>query len=1358
MKINIRTKLLLAFALIVVLSSAVNIYGLIQMNVLANFTTQIYNHPLQVTRAVLSANTGIIMMHRSMKDVAFAANTAEMEAAHLQVNQYEQEIDEQFAIVQKWILGDEGAALIAETIQIFKNWSPIREEVIALRKAGQRDKASAITTGKGAQQVALLNSKMEALKNYAANKASGMYESAQTTRTIAMTTSMITIITVIVLSGWLGFLISVGISKSVRMINTIANKIVAGEITSTITNRADINKVLACRDEMGDIGRAFYAVANSVKTVIDDIVQISQELAKGNLQIMPNATYQGDYAQIKNALETALPDQCQVIEDIIQIAQGLAKGDLGVEPKVEYQGDFVKVKTTLQKALSDLRRVIEDIVQVSQGLAKGQRVKTQVEYQGEFVQIKDILETASVTLAEATAQNQTQNWLKTGQTQLSEQMSGEQNLAQLAKNIISFLATYLEMPVGICYLLEEAKGEQKARLKLIASYAYTYRKGITSEFLVGEGSVGQAALEKKPIHITKVPEDYYVHIHSGLGKALPSNVIIQPFLYEGTLKGVIELAAFKTMTDIQLAFLTQVMPSIGVAVNTAESRSRVQKLLQQSRTQAKELQQTQTELQQQNEELQNQSEELQTQSEELQTQQEELTQTNEELEERTKALEQQQEDVRKKNVALEQTQTEMEKAKVAIETKAQELELASKYKSEFLANMSHELRTPLNSLLILAQLLSDNKTGNLSDKQIKYAKTIHSAGSDLLTLINEILDLSKVEAGKIEVHVDEVSLPDLVETVEHKFRHVAEDKGLAFHITVADDLPPVINTDVQRLRQIINNLLSNAFKFTSEGEIRLTMQRPSEDFPLALSQRGNNLLEPANTFAISVADTGVGIPKDKQKVIFEAFQQVDGTTSRRYGGTGLGLSISRQLARLLGGELQLQSEEGKGSTFTLYLPEIIPAKASIPQPKEVEPSGGGSTRVEPLGRRSVSKEPIVDDRDTLKPEDKSLLIIEDDRKFSIILMELAREKDFKCIVAEDGKTGLQFVKEYQPNAIVLDVGLPKIDGWLVMERLKENPNTRHIPVHFISAADDSLEAKKRGAIGYLHKPVNMAQLGEAFKKIEQFMTNTAKNLLVVVDIDLHKQQILALVEAENVQTMQVETIATALKHLQTATFNCIILDIEVEHGSGIKLLEQMKTEEKLCQTPLIIYAEREFSKVEEELLLQYEDNLTIKTVNSLERLLDETTLFLHQIEADLSTDKRNMIRMVHDKTAILKNKKVLIIDDDMRNVYALATVLEEHDMDIICGTNGKEGLEQLEKQDDIAIVLMDIMMPEMDGYEAMQEIRKQPRFHKLPIIALTAKAMKGDKAKCIKAGASDYLAKPVDIEKLISLMRVWLYR
>jgi len=1164
---------------------------------------------------------------------------------------------------------------------------------------------------------------------------------------------IISIATTIILV--VAFFFSSSIAKPIRTMTHIATKLAEGNIKQIVK--------IESRDEIGVMGKAFQEMIINFRIVIEDIVYVSQGLAEGKLSIAPQSEYKGDFIQIKKALETALTNQRLLVEDIVPVSQGLAEGNLKIKPQTDYRGDYFKIKEALEKTLTDFQQVIQDIVQISQGLAEGKEdIIAHAEYRGDFIQIKNALESAGVKLSVTMKKTATQDWLKSGQNQLNEQMSGEQNIVELSHNVVSFLTLYLKAQVGLCYIIDDTANNQgNRRLKMTASYAQTRRKNIGDEFEFSKGLVDRAARELKTIIIT---------IDSELGEGIPQHILVEPFLYENTLKGVILIASVNVLTEIQQEFLHQTMSTIGVAVNAVESRSKMQELLVQTQLQAQDLQNKQAELQNSNEELQSQQEELQAQSEELQTQTEELRQTNEELEERTQDLEQQKLEIREKNSSLEKTRK-------AVEAKAQELELASKYKSEFLANMSHELRTPLNSMLILAQLLAENKRGHLEKKQVEYAQTIYSAGSDLLTLINEILDLSKVEAGKIDAHIEEVFLTDLLETIESKFRPVAEEKRLAFPITVADELPPVLRTDAQRFKQIINNLLSNAFKFTSQGEVKLEVQRPTGD----ISTLG---LDAAKSIAIHVTDTGIGIQEDKQQVIFEAFQQADGTTSRRFGGTGLGLSISRQLARLLGGELHLQSEEGKGSTFTLYIPENLEPKSSSevnkrevkdkkdkkatsfffteqPTQKIKTPTQTDEpvreVKTKPVQQAQTPKAPIEDDRNSITPDSKSLLITEDDRNFSRLLIELAREKGFKCILAEDGKTGLQLAEEYQPDAIVLDVGLPKIDGWTVMEKLKDNPKTRHIPVHFMSASDQSLDAKKMGAIGYLLKPVSMEQLGGAFQKIEQFINQKTKSLLVFADNKDNQKNILDIVGDDHIQTLIAKTQTEALEQLKTADVDCLIIDVDVEKSSGVKLLEPLH--DSLTQIPVIIfYGNRELSLAEETLLQKFADSMTIKTVRSPERLLDETTLFLHQLETDLSNDKRQMLHKVHNKEAILRHKTVLIVDDDVRNVFALATVLEDKDMEVIVAKDGQKALELLDEHEEIAIVLMDIMMPGMDGYEAMRKVRKQPRYRRLPIIALTAKAMKGDKAKCIEAGANDYLSKPVDTHKLLSLMRVWLYR
>jgi len=1027
-----------------------------------------------------------------------------------------------------------------------------------------------------------------------------------------------------------------------------------------------------------------------------------------------------------------------VFKNTITQANAIAAGDYTQNVKRLSEQD------QLGQALSEMVQRLRNITTISKAIAAGD-YSHMIHSKGENDLLGQSLNQMTQQLQKVTEENKQSDWLKSGQAQLNELMSGDIEIERLAKKTISFLTNYVEAQVGLFYLLKDSDAEQKSYLQVIASYGYT-PDNRPDTFLFGEGLIGQAALDGKMLSRTHSPDEHSYIIQSSLAIAVPQHVQILPFLFEDSVKGIIEIGFSKTPSPLQQNFLKLVMPNIGIVVESANSRSQMHVLLRQTLEQTQvlenkkqEMQLQQEQLKQSNEALQSQSEELQSQSAEMQTQSEELRQVNEELEEHSKEMERQGEDIRQKNFVLQDNQIEMEKAHAAIETKAHELELASQYKSEFLANMSHELRTPLNSLLILAQLLSTNKKGNLSDDQVEYAQTIHSAGTDLLKLINEILDLSKVEAGKMEAQIEEVPLANMVTVLEHKFRHVAENKGLDFHIQLEENMPAVLYTDDQRLKQIINNLLSNAFKFTAEGEIRVTMRRP-------LSNEVNGL---DAAIAISVTDTGLGIPADKQEVVFKAFQQADGSTNRRFGGTGLGLSISREFAKLLGGELQLQSEEGKGSTFTLYLPESL-NDSQPPSHETVEQTTPVAAEIMP----SEGEEELIDDRDNLTPADQFILIIEDDRKFSRILINWAQEKNFKYLLAEDGKSGLQLAEQYKPNAIILDVTLPQMSGWIVMERLKDNPETRHIPVHFMSAHDDyTRDAKQMGAIGYLQKPVNMEQLGNAFKEIQQFMVKTVKKLLVVVENQAQKQKIVALVGGSDVETSVAITKAEALEHLKNTAFDCIILDVE-----GLELLEQLYQDESLSQIPVIISAERDLKSSEEALLQKCAATLTLKTVRSPERLLDEATLFLHQVEADLPQEKQEMLRMIHDKETLLTNKKVLMVDDDVRNTFALMNVLEDKNMEVIVGNTGKEALALLDEHQDISIVLMDIMMPEMDGYEAMQKIREQARYKNLPIIALTAKAMKGDRAKCIEAGANDYISKPVDTDKLLSLIRVWLYR
>ncbi|WP_290920034.1 response regulator [Halodesulfovibrio sp.] len=984
------------------------------------------------------------------------------------------------------------------------------------------------------------------------------------------------------------------------------------------------------------------------------------------------------------------------------------------------------------------------------------------------------------------------DWLKSGKEGLDDAMRGEHSPQDLARIFISYLCRHMGAQLGAVYELDDKV------LELRASFAFSDRKGNFNRFVLGEGLVGQAAYENEVLIFTNITEDAPT-VNYGTGDAFPNAYMAVPISFEEAVVGVILLGSMEPFTVSQRTFIEQNIENIAILMNASQSRQLVHELLEQAQQQREELRVTNEELEEQtnallesesrlqqqqeelrvtNEELEGQAKVLKESQSELQAQQEELRVINEELEERTSALEEQKTAIAVKN-------SELVKAQKAVKQKAQDLEVASKYKSEFLANMSHELRTPLNSILILSQLFGQNKDGNLSEKQIESAKAIHSSGSDLLTLINEILDLSKIEAGKIELMIEPVGVSNLICDINRLYKDLAEEKGITFDVTVDSAVPASLETDSQRLQQVLRNLLTNAFKFTHQGTVSLAISRPPQELADELG------IDASNTISFAVADDGIGIPKEKQAAIFQAFQQADGSTSRNYGGTGLGLSISRELARLLQGAIYLESEEGKGSTFTVVLPEFYNADLFVS--KDVEhvelplAAGGeqfaSSESVERDAAETASKveiqadtsskeaEPVTvqqaapykeseyveDDRTSITPDSRSLLIIEDDWNFAKIMRDLGRERGFLCLVAEDGETGLHFADYYKPSAIILDVGLPGIDGWTVMERLKDNPKLRHIPVHFMSAHDNSLDALRMGAIGYLAKPVTMEHVEEAFSALEDVISKPVRNLLLVEDDKIQCQSIKELIGNGDVKTTDVATGREAYEELSNGNYDCMILDLGLEDMSGFDLLEKIRLSEAAMRVPVIIYTGRDLTQEEEKQLSKYAESIIIKGVKSPERLLDESALFLHRVESDLPHEKQQMLKMVHDKESVLNGKKIMIVDDDMRNVFALSSVLEDRNMDVVVAKNGIECLEKLEEVDSIDCILMDIMMPKMDGYEAMTEIRKKSEFAKLPIIALTAKAMKGDRSKCIDAGASDYLSKPVNTDKLLSMMRVWLY-
>ena len=934
---------------------------------------------------------------------------------------------------------------------------------------------------------------------------------------------------------------------------------------------------------------------------------------------------------------------------------------------------------------------------------------------------------------------QRQDWLKTGIARLNDVMRGDQDLQTLAAKVISEVATYLEVQVGAIYVAQEGIG---VSLALMGSYAYAKRKNLSNEFKPGEGLVGQAALEKKQILIQNVPEDY-IKVTSGLGARTPRFICVSPFLYEDRVKGVIEVGSLSEMDDQQMEYLNQVMPALALAVESAEGRTRLAKSLEQSQSLTEDLRAQQEELRTTNEELEEQTCALKLSEEKLQVQQEELQVTNEELEE--------------KNELLDRQKSDVEKARRDIEEQAKDLALASKYKSEFLANMSHELRTPLNSLLLLAQSLSANKGGNLTEDQVESANIIHGSGSDLLTLINEILDLSKIESGRMDLQLGTVRISDLADSVRSSFGHMAEGKGLSLEVVVGEDAPLEMTSDRKRIEQVIKNLISNAIKFTDSGSVTVSFTRPSPDTKLSKSD-----LATADCLAVSVKDTGIGITPANHKVIFEAFKQVDGGTDRKFGGTGLGLSISRELARFLGGEIQVKSELGKGSTFTLYLPVTVsdngkdtqghpPSKTTV-----VAPADFAAGRNAP--RQSAVAEQIEDDRDKLQEGDRVILVIEDDPNFARLLFKKCHEKGVKCLAAPTGEAGLELAAKYQPAAIILDIRLPGMDGWAVLGTLKENTSTRHIPVHIVSVEAESIEAIRRGAIGHATKPLSQDTLEETFRRLEQVSDGKPGRVLLVEDNPVSRKVTAKLLgDGGDVTVDEVETGTQALEALRSGGYDCVVLDLGLPDMEGMDLLKKLE-HEGVELPPVIVYTGRDLPSEEEIDLREYAESVIIKDVRSQERLLDEVSLFLHRVVSKMPEKQRKIILDLHDTDALLRDKKVLIVDDDMRTTFAMSRLLAERGMKTLKAENGEKALRLLDEHPDVDLVLMDIMMPVMDGYATMKRIRDQERFHGLPMIALTAKAMPEDREKCLAAGANDYLTKPVDQKRLVSMMRVWLYR
>jgi HAMP domain-containing protein/CheY-like chemotaxis protein/signal transduction histidine kinase len=1060
-------------------------------------------------------------------------------------------------------------------------------------------------------------------------------------------------------------------------------------------------------------------MAANLTEQVRGIVKVVTAVANGELTQKLTVNAKGEVAALAETINNMTNTLATFADQVTTVAREVGvEGRLGGQANVPGAAGTWKDLTGNVNLLADnLTNQVRAIAEVTTAVTKGDLTRSiQVEASGEVAELKDYINTMIDNLRLTTDRNNEQDWLKTNLARFTGMLQGQRDLTTVGRMLLSELAPLVNAQQGVMY---QMASEDSSEMVLLSAFADAGENGHRHRLRVGEGLVGQCAAEKQRMLITDVPENA-VPIRSGLFEAVPRNIIVLPILFEDRVKAVIELASLSAFTASYLSFLEQLTSSIGIVLNSIEATMQTEGLLKQSQQLATE----------------------------LQTQQTELQQTNEQLAQKAQQLAEQ-------NVEVERKNQEIDQARRAVEEKAKELALTSKYKSEFLANMSHELRTPLNSILVLGQQLSDNPDGNLTAKQVEFARTIHGAGTDLLNLISDILDLSKIESGTVSVEAEEVFFASLLEMIARPFRHEAEHRHLAFEIETDPALMRSIMTDSKRLQQVLKNLLSNAFKFTEHGSVRLLVSVAASGW----SENHPVLGRAASVIAFSVSDTGIGIPADKQRIIFEAFQQADAGTSRKYGGTGLGLAISRELASLLGGEIQLRSVPGAGSTFTLYLPQTYVGPATgvnLSDRWTAQPPS-------PLQMTSVSvaehaPEPVPDDRENLRPEDAVLLIVEDDPHYARVLCDLAHDKGFKVLVAARGSEALTLVREFHPSAVSLDVFLPDMLGWTVLNHLKQDPGTRHIPVQILTMDEDRQHGLSRGAFSFVTKPTTREGLESAFSRIKEYAAPRLKRLLVVEDNPAEQISIRELLGHDDIQVTVAATGAEALSALTEEAFDCMVLDLRLPDISGFEVLERLRDTPSLNDLPVVVFTGKDLSSEEDARLHTLARSVVVKGVESPERLLDETALFLHRVVADLPPEKQRMLDRLHHSDDALVGRKVLVVDDDVRNIFALSSVLERRGMIVLTAGTGREAIATLESTPGIAIVLMDIMMPEMDGYETMQVMRRNHNFRRLPIVALTAKAMKGDREKCLEAGASEYLAKPVNTDQLLSTLRMWLHR
>jgi len=1105
------------------------------------------------------------------------------------------------------------------------------------------------------------------------------------------------------------------INTMVDQLNAFASEVtrVAREVGTEgkLGGQAQVSGVAGTWKDLTD---TVNVMAANLTEQVRGIVKVVTAVADGDLKQNLTVRSKGEVAALAETINNMTNTLATFADQVTTVAREVGvEGRLGGQANVPgAAGTWKDLTGNVNLLAANLTTQVRAIAEVATAVTKGDLTRSiQVDARGEVAELKDNINTMIDNLRLTTDRNTEQDWLKTNLARLTGMLQGQRDLGTVGKMLLSELVPLVSAHQGVIYQMDT---EAAPHLKLLASYANDHQSGYPEHLPVGDGFIGQCAVEKRRILVTNVPPDA-IRVGSVMLGALPRSIIVLPVVFEGQIKAVLSLASLYDFGPAHLGFLEQLTASIGIVVNSIEATMQTEGLLKQSQQLATE----------------------------LQTQQKELQQTNEQLEQKAQQL-------AERNVEVERKNQEIEQARRALEEKAGELALTSKYKSEFLANMSHELRTPLNSILILGQQLGENPDGNLTSKQVEFARTIHGAGTDLLNLISDILDLSKIESGTVSVDAEEIFFANLLDMVARPFRHEAEGRRLSFDVQLDPNLGRSIVTDSKRLQQVLKNLLSNAFKFTEHGGVRLNVSTALGGW----SPDNPTLSQAPTVVAFEVSDTGIGIAPEKQKIVFEAFQQADAGTSRKYGGTGLGLAISRELSNLLGGEIQLRSTPGVGSTFTLYVPLRYAGVTVASRPSNATVSTRQITVLSDV--RPV--EQIPDDRHELQPGDAVLLVVEDDPHYARVIVDLARDAGFRVLVAMNGADALALARQYQPMAISLDVFLPDMLGWTVLSQLKQDPATRHIPVQMITLEEDRQHGLARGAFAFLTKPATTEGLNAALSRIKDYAQQRRKRLLVIEDNAAEQLSIQQLLGHDDIDIVTVATGADALALMREEPFDCVVLDLRLPDMSGFEVLERIRDDDSLPDLPVVVFTGRELSSEEDAQLHTMARSVVVKGVESPERLLDETALFLHRVVSDLPPEKQRMLERLHSSDEDLVGRTALLVDDDARNIFALSSVIERRGMRVLTATTGNEAISLINSTPDLAIVLMDIMMPEMDGYRTMQVIRENPAFRRLPIVALTAKAMKGDREKCLEAGASDYLAKPVNTEQLLSALRMWLHR